>query len=183
MTTLSLPLLDRAQIASPCPVQWSDMHPVGEGDRVRHCDQCSLNVYNISAMTRDEAEALLVANEGRRLCGAFYRRQDGTILTRNCPVGLALVRARMAKVVARVSAAAGLLLTGVVMLGAKARSEPVRLKNIDPFAKLVAWLNPAQPVVPPMAGKMSFTRGEVYYPPPTGQPSPAQSGAQSGGSQ
>jgi hypothetical protein len=165
VTTVSLPLLSRARIASPCPMKWEDMHAVRDGAQVRHCDQCDLNVYNLSAMTAAQAEALLVAHEGRRLCGAFYRREDGTILTSDCPVGLALVRARLARAVARVSAAAGLLLTGMVMLGAKARGEPPKLRDMDPFAKIVAWLNPATPIVAP-AIKGEIFVGKVACPPP-----------------
>jgi hypothetical protein len=63
-------------------------------DRVRFCGQCSLNVYNLSAMTRDQAESLIAANEGR-LCVRFYRRNDGSIITQDCPVGLHAVRARV----------------------------------------------------------------------------------------
>jgi hypothetical protein len=163
---VSLPMISRVQIASPCPVRWSDMNAVGDGARVRHCDQCDLNVYNLSEMTADEAEALLVANEGRRLCGAFYRREDGTVLTRDCPVGLALVRAKLAKVVARLSAAAGLLMTSVVMLGDRVRSEPVRLRQIDPFAKIVAWLNPVTPAALPAPGQISMTMGSLACAPP-----------------
>src|SRR4051812_6201736 len=151
------------------------MHVVGDGERVRHCDQCDLNVYNLSALTADEAEVLLVAHEGRRLCGAFYRREDGTVLTRDCPVGLALVRARLAKAVARVSAAAGLLLTSVIMLGENAGGERVKLRQMDPFARIVAWLNPAAPVAPSpgfIGGKVSITAGSMVYPAPTAQLAP-----------
>lgn len=169
MTTVSLPMLSRARIASPCPVKWEDMHGVGDGVRVRHCDQCDLNVYNLSEMTADAAEALLVAHAGRRLCGAFYRREDGTILTRDCPVGLALVRAKLAKAVARVSAAAGLLLSGVLMLGARARQEPAKLRDMDPFARIAAWLDPRAPLVLPspfVGGKVSLMAGSLACSPP-----------------
>ena len=56
-------------------------------DRVRHCQECKLNVYNLSEMTRRDAERLITRNEGR-LCVRFYRRADGTTLTRDCPRGL-----------------------------------------------------------------------------------------------
>jgi hypothetical protein len=66
-------------------------------ERVRFCDQCSLNVYNLSGMTRREAEAILTNSEGR-LCVRFYRRADGTILTNNCPVGLRALKRRVSRV-------------------------------------------------------------------------------------
>jgi hypothetical protein len=65
-------------------------------ERVRHCDSCQLNVYNFSEMTRREVESLVLKTEGR-LCGRMYRRADGTILTRDCPVGLRAVRLKVAK--------------------------------------------------------------------------------------
>ncbi len=36
----------------------------GEGE-LRYCDVCDLHVHNISLMTRDRAEAVLDAREGR----------------------------------------------------------------------------------------------------------------------
>jgi hypothetical protein len=83
--------LKHVRVASPCKADWDEM--IGT-DRMRFCGQCSLNVYNLSAMTRDEAESLIAANEGR-LCVRFYRRRDGSIITQDCPVGLRAVRARV----------------------------------------------------------------------------------------
>jgi hypothetical protein len=83
--------LDRVRIAAPCKADWEEM--VGT-DRVRFCGQCNLNVYNLSSMTKPEAESFISRNEGR-LCIRFYRRGDGSILTRNCPVGLRAIRRRM----------------------------------------------------------------------------------------
>lgn len=73
--------LDDLRIARPCPASWSAM----AGDaRVRHCHLCRLKVYNLSAMTEAEALRLVAGAEGRR-CVRFYRRADGTVLTRDCP--------------------------------------------------------------------------------------------------
>jgi hypothetical protein len=71
-----LPVLDNLQVASPCPARWSQM--AGD-DRVRHCGVCRRHVYNLSSMTRDEAEALILEQEGR-LCVRYFQRDDGTIL-------------------------------------------------------------------------------------------------------
>jgi hypothetical protein len=54
--TVSLSLLDRIEIASPCTVEWDSM--TGD-DRSRFCGQCKLNVYNIA---RDDAPAGRVAH-------------------------------------------------------------------------------------------------------------------------
>jgi len=66
-------------------------------ERMRFCGQCSLNVYNLSGMTRSEAEHLIARNEGR-LCVRFYRRRDGSIITKDCPVGLRAIRRRVSYV-------------------------------------------------------------------------------------
>jgi len=98
-----LSLLDNIRVASPCPASWEKM--TGD-DRVRFCQECKLNVYNLSEMTRLEGERLIANREGR-LCVRFYRRADGTILTRDCPKGL---RAR----VRRLSRIAGAALSAIL---------------------------------------------------------------------
>ncbi len=83
--------LDRVRIAAPCKADWQQM--IGT-DRVRFCGQCNLNVYNLSSMTKTEAESFIARSEGR-LCVRFYRRSDGSILTENCPVGLRAIHRRL----------------------------------------------------------------------------------------
>jgi hypothetical protein len=86
--------LDHVRVAAPCKADWNQM--MGS-DRVRFCGQCSLNVYNLSAMTRPDAETLIARTEGR-LCVRFYRRSDGSIITKDCPVGLRAIRRRVSYV-------------------------------------------------------------------------------------
>jgi hypothetical protein len=96
--------LDRVRVAAPCRADWDAM--LGD-ERVRFCQQCERNVYNLSDMSKKEAETLVSRAEGR-LCVRFYRRTDGSILTDNCPVGLRAVKRRASRVVnAMVSAALG----------------------------------------------------------------------------
>jgi len=80
--------LESVRIATPCSVSWEGMEG---GERVRLCQTCHKNVYNLSSMSRGEAEALINEKEGN-LCVTFFRRSDGTIMTDDCPVGLRLVR-------------------------------------------------------------------------------------------
>jgi len=89
---LPLPVLENVAIAAPCKASWDAM--VGD-DRVRFCGQCEKNVYNLSAMPRDEAEALLAAREGK-MCVRLYKREDGTVMTSDCPVGVKRRRRRRA---------------------------------------------------------------------------------------
>jgi len=81
-------------------------------ERIRFCGQCSLNVYNLSALTRSEAERLMITAEGR-LCVRYFRRADGSILTDNCPVGLRRIRRRLSYVARAISSAAISFLAGV----------------------------------------------------------------------
>jgi|TARA_B100000809_G_scaffold247970_1_gene277583 hypothetical protein len=103
-------LLDIVDVASPCSADWDDMHGT---ERVRHCDACALNVYNLSAMTRDDAVQLVQNHEGR-LCASFFRRVDGTVLTQDCPVSLRALRRRLASMTASVAALIGVLAAGTL---------------------------------------------------------------------
>jgi hypothetical protein len=92
--------LNHVRVASPCKADWDQM--IGS-EQVRFCGQCSLNVYNLSGMSRDQAESLIVRNEGR-LCVRFYRRNDGSVLTSDCPVGWRAMRQRTTRIAKAVAA-------------------------------------------------------------------------------
>jgi hypothetical protein len=81
------------RIASPCSVGWERM--TGD-DQVRFCSLCHLHVYNLSEMTGDQVRALVMKTEGR-ICARLYRRADGTVITRDCPVGLRAFRRRLSR--------------------------------------------------------------------------------------
>src|SRR5919112_503546 len=119
MTTYTNPL-DGVKVAAPCPADWAKM--VGD-ERVRYCNRCELHVYNLSGMTRREAEALVTNTEGR-LCVRFYRRADGTVLTRNCPVGLSALKRRAAGVAASALSAVLGLFAGLGLNSGLSRPEP-----------------------------------------------------------
>lgn len=101
--------LDNIRVASPCNADWDQM--IGN-DRSRFCGQCNLNVYNLSSMTRTEAELLIGKTEGR-LCVRYYKRADGSIITRDCPVGLRAIRRRMSYVARAVSSAVLTFFAGI----------------------------------------------------------------------
>ncbi len=85
-----IPLLQNVRVASPCDASWEGMEAV-DGERVKFCLHCAKNVYNLSEMTQGEAEGLLRKHEGK-LCVRYYQRRDGTVLTRDCPIGAQAVR-------------------------------------------------------------------------------------------
>jgi hypothetical protein len=85
--------VDNFRVASPCSVGWETM----SGDeRVRRCHSCELNIYNISEMTKTEVENLITKREGR-ICIRLYKRADGTVLTKDCPVGFRAYQKRAAR--------------------------------------------------------------------------------------
>lgn len=112
---LRLPVLDNIRVATPCSADWAAM--TGD-ERTRHCGSCSKNVYNLSSMTRDEAEALIVEKEGN-LCVRYFQRKDGTILTKDCSVGISQKRKR--RVIA--AGAAALLAGGAGYFALRANEE------------------------------------------------------------
>ena len=117
---LRLPVLDNIRVASPCKAKWADM--IGD-ERVRHCGKCDKDVFNLSAMTREEAEQLLRDKNGD-LCARYFRRADGTIMTQDCPVGQ-----RTKRRVVAVVAGAMATLTGVAAYRAFAEHEMGAVKG------------------------------------------------------
>lgn len=79
-----LRVLNDLNVASPCSADWNEM----EGDdKARYCAECRLHVFDLSAMDLEEAaETIALHSDG--LCVRFFRRHDGTVLTRDCPVGV-----------------------------------------------------------------------------------------------
>ena len=112
--------LNHVEVAAPCKADWDQM--IGS-EQMRFCGQCNLNVYNLSGMSRDEAESLIARNEGR-LCVRFYRRRDGSIINRDCPVGLRAIRDRVSYWTKAIIAAT---LTFMATIGV------YRLSEIRPF--------------------------------------------------
>jgi hypothetical protein len=172
MSERALPLLEQIRIASPCPVRWEDM--TGD-DKARHCASCNLKVYNLSAMTRDEAEALVVSKSGERLCVQLHKRADGTVITQDCPVGLAAARARVRRAVARVAAAFGIF-GGAAIAGmnttTRSQEGPVRLRALNPFVAISEWLVPSPPPMPPAVSSRTIVLGGAICVPTPQQPAP-----------
>jgi hypothetical protein len=159
-----LPLLDAVSIAAPCRASWDQM--VGD-EHVRFCGQCEKNVYNLSSLPREEAEALLSAKEGK-MCVRLFRRDDGTVLTSDCPVGVRKRRRRRAVLAVvggglmAAGAAVGLESTTTTM--GEARREPT-MSNVVPMTGVLA-LPPATTAAPtgdPPGGQ--WVAGGITAPP------------------
>ena len=137
-------ILDDTRIASPCKTDWRAM---AGGDTVRFCGECQLNVYNISNMTAEQAATLIERADGR-LCVRLYKRADGTVITRDCPVGL---RAAMRRLRRR----AGAVLAAALSFAAFSTSRETAAMAQDGQAS--AEQNEQKE--PPIMGKIAIPRG------------------------
>ena len=133
-----LPLLDQITIASPCAAPWEEMQG---NEQVRFCGECRKNVYNFSEMTRAEAEALILEKEGK-LCGRYYRRADGTTLTRDCPVGIRGVRARLVRAACGIAATFVALIGGIAFGRASAGASNASILEDGPLSRFAGWVSP-----------------------------------------
>jgi hypothetical protein len=152
--------LDNLSIAAPCSANWNEM----SGDeRARFCGLCKKHVYNISAMSRTEAQALIKQKEGP-VCIRMFKRADGTLIVDNCLVGLHAIRDHVRWVRAGIVACAATVLTfaGVVASGNSHGSGANR-------STLKTWL------FPPKVNDQPCVMGEMMPPAPRTpiNPSPA----------
>ena len=167
--------LEQMSVPVPCTVAWESMTG---SEQVRHCAQCQQQVFNISAMVRKDAEEFLQASrisggDGQdqgRLCVRFYRRPDGTVITRDC---FALRRAFRTGSMWMVGMLAGLLLVVPGIFGWSRKSDGSsiwpRICEHEPFRTLFG------PRSSPVMGDMAPLAPVRVAPPPTYLP-PIQSG-------
>lgn len=156
-TSYSLNVID---IPRPCPADWTAMHG---NDQVRFCDHCKLNVYNLSEMTRPQAEQLLLEKEGH-LCIRLYRRMDGTVITRDCEGAWKLAKKRLSRFAALSCAA---ILGGLFAPFGVNDQQAMASGNGDPSlpVKLAKkWI--AQLQNPPMQGQVLAVAGGIAPPRP-----------------
>ncbi|HEX8071361.1 MAG TPA: hypothetical protein VF546_15505 [Pyrinomonadaceae bacterium] len=137
--------LAQVRVAAPCQADWNEMR----GDeRVRFCAHCRLNVYNLSALTRPDAEWLVTRAEGRR-CVRYFQRPDGTIITQDCPAALRALRRRVSKFAGMAFAAVTTLLVGLGVGVSPRGEEPA------PVAATAYAAEPVEPEGVAVAGMMS----------------------------
>ena len=133
--------LETLRVASPCEESWDAMTGT---DRVRFCSRCGQNVYNISQFSREEAEEFIQQSEGRP-CMRLYRRKDGTVLTKDCPVGLRAMRRWLASFLA-LAAAMTMLGFGWILSSSgdshRSRISRSPLRDFEPFRTIMEWFDP-----------------------------------------
>ena len=126
--------LGNIRIASPCPADWDKM--VGD-ERIRHCAECNLNVYNLSAMTERQVQELITGSRGERLCARFYRRADGTVLTQDCPWSLRSLKRRASSIAAVIMS---VILGGGVAFCKNSSRQPPSDATANRYAKAGVWI-------------------------------------------
>jgi hypothetical protein len=128
-------------------------------DRVRFCDRCNLDVYNLAGMSRGEAETLVRRSAGR-LCVRLYRRQDGTVLTRDCPLGLRALRRKAVHAWSRAIAFVAVLLGG---------TQSCTRRKTDPPPKVLFEMGdvvtPHDPELQMLMGKPKIENAQEVPPP------------------
>ncbi|HQZ83553.1 MAG TPA: hypothetical protein PLR83_10045 [Pyrinomonadaceae bacterium] len=122
--------LENVRIASPCSADWEQMF----GDeRKRFCGDCKLNVYNLSAMSRTEAENFLTAAEGR-VCVRYFARTDGTVITQDCPVGWEKFKRRTRRMATAMASLIATLLAGLFAVSVFSRRTNAVVGEMIPYA-------------------------------------------------
>jgi hypothetical protein len=66
-----------------CPMPWREM--TGH-DRRKFCSECGHHVQNLSLLTRDERLSLLERARTERICGAYFVRISGEMVTPERPL-------------------------------------------------------------------------------------------------
>ncbi len=135
-------MLDRIQIASPCPMRWDQM----DGDaRQRYCSQCHKSVYDLSQISRPEALALLERGmaAGELPCVQLFRRADGTVITSDCSVGLRSwgqrLGLRAAALIVACLSLVGCETTRWIIRGGATVGEPCLVDDAQPQEKKPQW--------------------------------------------
>jgi hypothetical protein len=161
--------LKNISVATPCSENWDAM--TGD-EQIRFCQKCQLNVYNLSQMTKREAEALIQEKEGK-LCIRYYLRKDGTVLTQDCPYGIKAIKKKVAFVASFVTAMVVSSLTASGLYAANTNDkttpppvvmgEPMIMGGMTPFPhgdKEIEKTDPSNPIPPkeynprPLMGKI-----------------------------
>lgn len=126
--------------SSDCPVSWDEMSGGSTGfTRVRYCDRCRLNIYDLDGLETAEAEELVVQREGQSKVN-YFQRKDKKFQVKDCRVGAKKKYVRQAATVA-----AACVVIGLTALALTIGSKPTYYTNAtdqSPAAETAADTKP-----------------------------------------
>lgn len=143
MRTLHLP------IADPCHEDWEAMDANAQG---RFCGKCTKQVHDLSSMTEPEAQSLLRARAGGRICVRYEHDDAGRIRFRSANLARAAV-------------------AGVALAACTPHDHPSTQVQSTQSMDVVVDTPPSVPVTPPLMGAVEpepvkIVKGEVAPEPP-----------------
>lgn len=116
-------LLDAIDVPAPCPKKWDEM--IGD-DKVRLCQSCDKNIYNISEMTRGEVRRLLFQSK-ERVCIRLAKDENGKVRT---------LKKRLHKITRQAPIAAGVLSASLTFSALTyAQGEWTTRRTLTPISK------------------------------------------------
>jgi hypothetical protein len=84
---IQLPILSDAASRAATPCSTLTDEPTRGTGRARYCWRCGLDVYDVASLAPADARAVM-GLAGGAPCPALYVRRDGTVMKRDCPVGV-----------------------------------------------------------------------------------------------
>ena len=99
------------KLAFACPMAWSEMKG---SDYSRNCAECGHTIHNLSALNADERTQLLRRARNEKICGTYFMRLSGELVTPQSPLSAGEVRSIRQVGVAALSAGALALAAGCV---------------------------------------------------------------------
>ena len=134
-------LIDRLEIPNPCLADWERM--VGT-QQIRFCEECNKHVYNLSGMTRGEAEVLISSAPKGSLCARLMRDADGITVTREDQPGEQLLWRRASPIAnAVVSAILTMATPAVASAGQVANQNSSSTSFVESVEAKPDWQGPA----------------------------------------
>lgn len=161
-STINLSVL---QVRTPCPEDWDAMARDPSDPARRFCDRCQLHVQDLTTMAPVDAQSLLTASAGRRLCARLPAPAPQRATHRFHRAARALHATLLALVV--------LALFVTTLLGGGGQAPPnSRLHRVyaEAKARLASWWSPQ--LAPPIVGDIAIPMGTISVPPPP-PPAPA----------
>lgn len=129
------------KLSFACPVPWQGMSGT---ERWKYCAQCGHHVANLSALTAAERQALLECAREARVCGTYYLRMSGEMVTPEAPLTPGEWGRLRQYGVAALSAAALTLAAGCVV-----PAKPVAAESAPPPPVAMTPVEPGPPETKP----------------------------------